>query len=309
MRYLYFLAWSLLFAISACGQGPILEITLATGAESPLTIQEIESIKTILYDRLEVLELGHYDLDYQAENRDFVLEVPAHKFGDSLLPILTDNATIGFWHTEDTAAPSIKEALNKLDSTEWAQLELLGFSLTSNPLPSLDFNPELGRVSKWENIPALLALLQENFPTDIRLLPQSQLRHIYAGEQESPAIYLVKASSTTEHTAMLRGIDVTSAKVALSYTNEYVCEMEFNETATQLWESMTAMAATDRNQAIAITFNQSVISAPRVAAPISGGRTTISGLASYNSNAYFAAMLNSGHLPLELEIKSVRQID
>lgn len=111
-------------------------------------------------------------------------------------------------------------------------------------------------------------------------------------------VYLVK----NDVSMFNAGRYIAQAKADKDYTNRPVVNMEFNQAGALLWTKMTSKNV---GKPIAMTMDGKVLSAPIVNSPITGGSTQISGAFTAKEVKELVASLNSGYLPLSLQIASI----
>ena len=111
-------------------------------------------------------------------------------------------------------------------------------------------------------------------------------------------------------------VDGSHLKNAQAATNDqttdasqrFVVDIEFDDEGTQAFAAATEDLCNkysygDENRIIAIVLDDQVISAPMIKEPISNGQASISGgFSTYDDASNLAVQLNSGALPVDLEI-------
>lgn len=114
-----------------------------------------------------------------------------------------------------------------------------------------------------------------------------------------------------EGNVVLEGKDVKKAQVSQTQSQvtsiaEYVVALTFNEEGTQKFAEATTKFV---GQPIYIFLDEAIISMPTVNEPITSGDAMISGDFTYEAAEELATLINSGNLPVELELISMNTVE
>ncbi|GAB4251353.1 MAG: protein translocase subunit SecD [Thermoleophilia bacterium] len=140
-------------------------------------------------------------------------------------------------------------------------------------------------------------------------LPPGQRLLVWPAEGEgvTDRWYLV------EEEPLMTGSALESAAVGIDQNNQPKVDMEFTGEGAQQFAEITGTLAqraqvTGQDQLLAIVLDGVIQSAPRVQERISGGRAEITGRFSLEEAENLALVLQTGALPVELEIVEERQV-
>ena len=114
-----------------------------------------------------------------------------------------------------------------------------------------------------------------------------------------------------EQNVVLEGKDVKKAQVnsvpdQVTNIPEYVVSLEFNDEGAKLFADATTKFV---GQPIYIFLDETLISMPTVNEPITNGEAMISGDFTYATAEELATLINSGNLPVELNLISMNTVD
>ncbi len=220
------------------------------------------------------------------------------------------------------AVSIIGERINRLGVTE-PEIQRQGDWKVSIQLPGID-NPEqaLALIGKT----ALLAFydVNEQFGTPYATeeealasagvqsedeLPASSNLILWPGEEsgEADAWFLVTTPP------LLTGGDLSKAGVGFDFNNMPKIDMEFTSEGANTFAEVTDRMAktaqlTGQTQLLAIVLDNRVESAPRVNERIDGGNAEITGRFTLEEARQLALVLQTGALPLELEVIDQRSV-
>jgi SecD/SecF fusion protein len=265
---------------------------------------KIASIRKIItgYARLEFWETY--------ENSEIIGYL---KKADSLLGIMR---TPGSTQKEEklpnpvlTGKSTVKTAVidtRKQFSDQYPLFSILGPRLTTTgePLPSCMIGvadeKDTAMVNRYLKMDKVKAL----FPNDLRFFWSA---NPYKYEPSKTLYELLAIKETTDSRfAPLDGRSVISAEVVSGSNKKDVkISLTMDPEGAKIWAQITRK---NISRCIAVVYNGSVISYPRVQAEISGGKTEITGDFTIEEANDLVNLLKSGELPFELKIEKIQII-
>ncbi len=286
----------ILFAvlISACAKKN--EVTIIAEFQKPKT-HLTPQIKKEINERLMIAGFKQTHLESLPKNR-FKIKFIVDRFDNARLAqakSIFNIAELEFWDTYRLGESPVEGIV-----------ELVG------EVP--DFTPNTG-----ESLPKqVLGLLDDTRVADgifseIKdLLSSKENLKLYLSEKHVPnlvgrqkyQIYLIDTKGKSE--AALTSKHITNAKVESTPSGQVV-SFNFDEEGAKIWAEMTTKAAENRNQAVALILNGSVVSAPIVQMPILTGGCQISGDFSNEEATLLANTFNLGSFSEQVEIIEISE--
>lgn len=179
---------------------------------------------------------------------------------DSFLAYLLKNTQVKFWNVyRPRKLPRFEKLLN---------------DTLYNVFKAVDYDPNI-LLADASDTAFIHQILHENK----KALPQDAAwrwgNFNEAQTSQKLQFFLIKKRSNPA--SQLSSIQIDEAKVMQNpQTGETEVAMRFNQKGTMNWGRMTTQAYNNNNNLIAITINESVVYAPKVMSPITGGQCMIS---------------------------------
>lgn len=136
--------------------------------------------------------------------------------------------------------------------------------------------------------------------------PEEAVRTI--GTTAKMSFVRVDNGETVVDGAHLKNAQAGTDDTATDASRRFIVNIEFDDEGAEAFAAATEdlcekYSQGDQNRAIAIVLDDQVISAPTIQEPITNGQASISGgFATYDEASNLAVQLNSGALPVDLEI-------
>ncbi|MCE5199031.1 MAG: hypothetical protein ABFD54_05115 [Armatimonadota bacterium] len=123
---------------------------------------------------------------------------------------------------------------------------------------------------------------------------------------KQPAEVLSKVVVTSTNSPVLTGNHIMpNAKANINNANHIVVNIAFNNKGTKTFREFTRLHVNDY---LAVFFNGKLLTAPKINEPIPSGQAEISGFTSLSEAKETADYLNSGPLPVPLQVVSIKHL-
>lgn len=298
------LSFSLLLSV-ACSPVPTIEIQLTAQGEGRLNQETADACVETLGQRLDILGIIVYELNYEPNTQQLLLELPADAYQEELLAYLTQDFRLELWPTYRFSDPIIRQTLQTMAADSVAADWLARMNFANGQDYCQAYLPEELASPNW--LADFAAFFPAEAAVQVYLGRPSRGNSAINSPSDAPAVYLIDGRAREGELVPITGNEVAAANHRTGYTGEMEVGLEFTETGTTAFAQMTHRAAIDLYRQIAIILNGVVYSAPSVQTAITGGQAVITGNFSAQEAVGMAAILNSGELPIPLEIQSVEQ--
>ncbi|WP_262913079.1 protein translocase subunit SecDF [Portibacter marinus] len=181
------------------------------------------------------------------------------------------------------------------------------FNLNGGAGQQIAYGPSTMGTAERNKRDAVLSMLRQPeiksiFPKDMEFRwSQDPAVDIDGNPTKEYELYAIKVRGNGN--APLEGDVVTNASQSPDpSTGEPTVSLQMNSKGRKIWADLTTKAAQNGNRQIAIVLDSTVVSAPRVNQPITGGSSSISGGFSVQEAVDLANILQIGKLPAKTRI-------
>jgi SecD/SecF fusion protein len=266
-----------------------------------------DAMAGIYEERLLAYGLKKKDFDVLVENNKIKITLNKEDFNDDILLLLSIKGEISFW--EVYSFTEMAEYLLKTDSviknTPQEELqESLGidhnivFALTPIvPYGEIEerntmFSMGYVDIKDTAMVRECLRFAADFFPYDCRFM-YTMKPPSYFEDSELLELICLKSARYDGGASISGGVESAQAE---EWNGNWQVNMQMDEETSYNWGRMTLE---NLNEAIAIVIDGKVLSFPVVYQKIEGGKSSISGLFEEQEARLYAAILNSGPLPMD----------